>query len=412
MKTTLFLSFLLTVLTSVSGQEEGGGFSDSMCKPLPPGSGLLFNSLLTYAKSSPTSARDVRLGWEEEDIDLPKIRVLKDVQFPLSSSKYTSEMDMSTFTQVDVTIMAKIKPVNESGLIFSTHSGSASSNHIGIQLEGSRLYLLFKDVKVDLEVELTAFEWNSFSVEILTPEGDCSQYGSCCISVSTFVRNEPQSKKELCLEVTSQNSNFPTTVTVGKGELYFLTIASSPYLGNTLGVFEGQGCVDELIYGGQHQGSGSAFTLLPTMKGEPGDGGLPFPGPKGNNGRPGAPGSPGQPGTPGPPGRKGFPGVRGNTGRVGNGGNPGAPGQGFLLDEFDVDDQGLILMSSIKGPFVPPKGQIGVRGSSGFTGPRGYPGPSGEAGNLGIQGIQGSFGLPGEKGPKGGKGALIALRLD
>ena len=42
-------------------------------------------------------------------------------------------------------------------------------------------------------------------------------------------------------------------------------------------------------------------------------------------------------------------------------------------EDFEVDDEGMILLNSIKGPFVPPKGMKGSVGSPGFTGARGYP---------------------------------------
>ena len=48
-----------------------------------------------------------------------------------------------------------------------------------------------------------------------------------------------------------------------QGELYFLTIASRADLGKAVGNFEGQGCNEELVYGGQHLGSGSGSVIPP-----------------------------------------------------------------------------------------------------------------------------------------------------
>ena len=169
--------------------------------------------MLAYAKGSQGSARNVRLGWEEEDLALPKMRVINEVEFPLSHSKYTSDMSMHDLTRVGITIMGKVKPVNETGLVFSTQS---TSKHIGLLLEGSRLYLLFKNTKLALEVEFNVFEWNSFSVQIETTKGDCSQRGECCVSVDTFISNEFRSRKEMCVAVTSELASIPSTVTIGK----------------------------------------------------------------------------------------------------------------------------------------------------------------------------------------------------
>ena len=174
---------------------------------------MFFNALLAYAKGSQGSARNVRLGWEDEDVALPKMRVINEIEFPLSHSKYTSDMNMHDLTRVGLTIMGKLKPVNESGLVFSTQS---TSKHIGLLLEGSRLYLLFKDQKLALDVGFNVFEWNLFSIQIETTKGDCTQQGECCISVDTFISNEYRSTKEMCVAVTSELASIPHTVTIGK----------------------------------------------------------------------------------------------------------------------------------------------------------------------------------------------------
>ena len=144
---------------------------------------------------------------------IPKLRVLNEVHFPISNSKYTADIDMSRFSRAAVTIMARIKPVNETGVIFSSHG---DTNHIGLRLDGSRLFLMFKDRVVDLGVDLMLFKWNAFSVQLSTTKGDCSVAGHCCISASTFLDNEFQSTQELCLAVTDEMSREPTHVTIGK----------------------------------------------------------------------------------------------------------------------------------------------------------------------------------------------------
>ena len=144
---------------------------------------------------------------------IPKMRVLNEVQFPLASSKYTAEIDMSRFNRAAITIMAKLKPVNETGLIFSTYG---ERQHVGLRLHNSRLYLVIKERVVDLDVGLLLFEWNVFSVQIETIWGDCSVAGKCCISVSTFLDNEFQSTKDLCLTVTDEMRSEPTHVSIGK----------------------------------------------------------------------------------------------------------------------------------------------------------------------------------------------------
>ena len=147
---------------------------------------------------------------------IPKIRVLNEVQFPISNSKYTADIDMTRLSRAAITIMAKLKPVNETGIIFSTHGDREYSNHVGLRLDGNRLHLLFKDRAVDLGVDFQLFEWNMFSVQIETTQGDCSVSGQCCISVSTFLDNEYQSTKKLCMIITRQMISEPSYVTIGK----------------------------------------------------------------------------------------------------------------------------------------------------------------------------------------------------